>query len=67
MQANPAAYPDIQEMDIAKYLIHTVSAYTFDELRGRKSLEAYNYFVRMCELKFYMVAFVRVHGHVLLS
>lgn len=40
---NPEA--DIQEMDIAKYLIHTVSAYTFDELRGRKSLEAYNYFV----------------------
>lgn len=42
---NPEVYPDIQEMDIAKYLIHTVSAYTFDELRGRKSLEAYNYFV----------------------
>ncbi|KAL5013934.1 hypothetical protein ScPMuIL_008204 [Solemya velum] len=32
-------------MDIAKYLIHTVSAYTFDELRSKKSLEAYNYFL----------------------
>ena len=40
-----ACLPRIKDLDIVCYLIYTKSAYTLDQLRAHKSLEAYNQFV----------------------
>lgn len=37
--------PDITYPDIVNYLVFTQSAYTLDQLKAYKSLEAYNYVV----------------------
>lgn len=39
----PQSVPDIQYLDIYKYLIDTPSAYTKDDLKAYKSLDAYKY------------------------
>ena len=38
-------YPAITYPDIVNYLVNSCSAYSLEELKGYKSLEAYNYFV----------------------
>lgn len=38
-------YPTISFLDVVSYLVLQCSAYTMDEFRAYKSLEAYNQFV----------------------
>ena len=57
-----ADYPTITYPDIVNYLLLTKSAYTNDELKNFKSLEAYNqFFVRMGERYFFGACFQKEH------
>lgn len=38
-------YPNTSYPDIVNYLVNGVSAYSLEQLKGYKSLEAYNYFI----------------------
>ena len=49
-------WPEVTYPNIANYLIHTTSTFTFDEMKAYKSLESYNYFIsgfvlEVCHLK----------------
>lgn len=45
LTSNVQCLPDITYIDILNYLVNTKSAYTLNDLKSYKSLEAYNQFV----------------------
>lgn len=45
LSKDPSLLPAVTYPDIYNYLVHTVSAYTSQELKAFKSLESYNYFI----------------------
>ena len=45
LESKAASLPNLAYPDIYYYLVHNISAYTDEELKAYKSLEAYNFFM----------------------